>query len=177
MPCPRAAGVTDVALAWLLQLFWARQPLPRRQDVVQGVCPRGGFRHGGGRSQGREPGAKDGLAPRGTPRSRPTASSEPLASGLVTRAPCEPPAPRGCFWGSLGAHLADGVEGPHVLQPAVRQPVGDFGAVQQPLAASEVAVLAQHPAFGKTLVSPGTPRSPPCGARGERGRGSLTSRP
>lgn len=60
-----------------------------------------------------------------------------------------------------------------MLQPAVRQPVGDFGAVQQPLAASEVAVLTQHPAFRKTLVSPGTPppRAPHAG-QGESGAGA-----
>ena len=80
-------------------------------------------------------------------------------------APCEPPSPG--FWGSPrrvpaprplpqgGTHLADGVEGSHVLDPAVRQPVGDFGAVQQPLAPSEVTVFAQHPAAGDGMGQEG----------------------
>lgn len=43
-------------------------------------------------------------------------------------------------------HLLDGVEGAHPLGPAVCQPVGDLTAAHQPLAASEVTVLAKHPA-------------------------------
>lgn len=60
-------------------------------------------------------------------------------------------------------HLADGVEGPHVLEPAVGQPVGDLGAVQQPLPPAEITMLAQHPAGGQdgtaqvTLGWQGTP--------------------
>ena len=43
-------------------------------------------------------------------------------------------------------YLLDGVEGAHPLGPTVRQPAGDLAAAHQPLAAPEVAVLAQHPA-------------------------------
>lgn len=83
---------------------------------------------------------------------------QPTPSGLAAQSPREPRAPG--FWGStpLGASalsppkgdtdLADGVEGPHVLEPTVGQPVGDLGAVQQPLPPSEVTVLTQHPAVG-----------------------------
>ena len=86
------------------------------------------------------------------------------------------PAPlhQGWFWGSLCAHLTDGVEGPHVLQPAVGQPVGDLGALQQPLAASEVTGLTQHPAVetGRVQSAP-VGRQTPAGM-GTVGLGSLT---
>lgn len=88
------------------------------------------------------------------------------------------PAPlhQGWFWGSLGAYLADGVEGPHVLQPTVGQPVGDLSALQQPLATSEVTMLTQHPAEETGRVwSASVHRQTPAGM-GTAGLGSLTCR-
>lgn len=128
------------------------------QGIVQGACPWGAFRHdklqGGAWSRGR-------LAAlfMGEHWQQRAAFPSPIAPGLV--------------WGSLGAHLADGVKGPHVLQPTVGQPVGDFSALQQPLAASEVTMLTQHPAAETGRVRSASVGRHPAGM-GTLGLGSLT---
>lgn len=73
-----------------------------------------------------------------------------------------------------------------MLEPAVCQPIGDLGAVQQPLAPAEVPVFTEHPAVGtgwggtgqdgQSAVTPGGQMAPSSQGRGERGQGSLTSR-
>lgn len=135
--------------------------MPCCQDIVQGACPWGAFRHdklqGGAGSRGRLA-ALSWLS---------TASSV-----LLSPAPLH----QGWFGGSLGAHLADGVEGPDVLQPTVGQPVGDLSALQQPLAASEVTMLTQHPAAEMGRVrSASVGKQTPAGM-GRAGLGSLTCR-
>lgn len=159
--------VAGLGRAWLC-------PLGCRA-VSQGICPwgvfhhRGGHSQGGGRGSGGDGGAglvasflgqgwqQGAAALRAVPCCLPHSCyriSLPATCAGSSSVLCELPVP--AFWGSPhwvpvpcpSTHLADGVEGSHMLEPAVRQPIGDLSAVQQPLAPAEVPVFAQHPAVG-----------------------------